>query len=745
MNIIQQAKALEDLGFRIVPVEGKVAASDGFSDPDFSYPYHGFGDADAIGVLCGPCPALGEDWLLCLDLDGDWQECAQIQSFVDALPDTLSSHGWGHLFFRVPPGPQRDALKQWTDVFRTKKEHGAALDLRWGGGYAVERWDWDTDLLIEEIAVLPADALQKILDARVDSVAPARAPLAAGGSGSAKVLDWALEWLRDVAPVAIEGRGGSAKAFVTFGGLVVGFGLDEDTAVELAQTRPPIAAGAPDAAWNDRCEPPWSEAELYHKAQEAERKGSTRFEPNELVQVFTWSEALQALWEEFPPVREAIQSPDGTFPEMSLDGTHLNPATGWPYILKRGDRCWYHRLDAPGYSAEFPAADLTWNTGKFLTNQVDDAIRAKKALLLDHYVGAVTEVRSSYLTEYNTYDPKDHTLTLAALRWGAHESQPHPEVDRWLRAIAGEDYDLLAQWLASCVALDRPSPCLYLWGEANIGKSLLAHGIAAIWKSTPCTLAETTTNYNDGLASCPLLVAEEALPRGLDFNTFKEMLTAPVHHINPKYGKKSTVHGHIRMFFAANNKEGFRYQRTGKLDPSNRDAIAQRLLTIQAMAGAGAVLEDIFRRVPKGKFADTMIPEHILWLAETVSLEPLEARTGVRAKGGSAILSVVSAMRSEALIEALCSEEARASDPKTSGLKFDPEAGEVLLNVAKFKTWVAKGDKSDPEARDVRDFCDEYTKGPSRKVRMWGNRTTSPVHVRVLDLKALEAAASELE
>lgn len=75
-------------------------------------------------------------------------------------------------------------------------------------------------------------------------------------------LKRAVEWTKAFEP-AIETEGGHNVAFKLACSLVHGFGLDKYTAVGIMREH-----------WNDRCQPPWTVAELQHKAQQAIEKGS---------------------------------------------------------------------------------------------------------------------------------------------------------------------------------------------------------------------------------------------------------------------------------------------------------------------------------------------------------------------------------------------------------------------------------------------------------------------------------------
>lgn len=62
-------------------------------------------------------------------------------------------------------------------------------------------------------------------------------------------------------PPAISGQGGHNAAYAAATVLVHGFGLTAEEALEILRTQ-----------YNPRCQPPWSEQELLHKAQDAANK-----------------------------------------------------------------------------------------------------------------------------------------------------------------------------------------------------------------------------------------------------------------------------------------------------------------------------------------------------------------------------------------------------------------------------------------------------------------------------------------
>ena len=77
------------------------------------------------------------------------------------------------------------------------------------------------------------------------------------------VLDRARSYLSKLPP-AISQQGGHAATFKAACRLVIGFGLDGEQALTLLR------------AWNESCQPPWTEKELAHKVDDALRQPGWR-------------------------------------------------------------------------------------------------------------------------------------------------------------------------------------------------------------------------------------------------------------------------------------------------------------------------------------------------------------------------------------------------------------------------------------------------------------------------------------
>lgn len=632
----EHATALTAAGFRIVPSNGKVPTMPGFGrkNPAFTCHPNCFDlPGVVVAVLCGPCPALGEDWLLCVDHDGPEGDPV-VRAFLDTLPPTLSSHAGRHRFFAVRPGPLRDRLKQWNHILDGPT--GAHIDLKWSGGYACEDGDWDVPLDqvgSEEIADLPDAALVQLLE--LGGSRQEEGPACAGTATSAEeagyilehVLEDAASWLQQSAPVAVEGQDGHGTLMVVFGGLIVGFGIDPETAIDMVWEH-----------YNERCDPPWDESssDFEHKAQQIEELGSERYRPLELAAIWRnirTQKAAQASTPP-PPPPDVPEDPDPggvEFPRQDVSGCVLSRRTGWPYILQSGARYWIHHPGEPRYAWEATPADLLVTVNRYLFNQVNDDRRNLKDLQ-QFYIGHAIEVEQSYMRRDTIFDPKTGTVHVASLRWPREPAKRtfNPQIAAWLRALAGPSYPALEQWLVSCqVALDRPAPCLYFSGPPDVGKGLLASGVSALWGCyKPGMMRDAIGDFNPKAASCPVVWSDEGFPDGMSFERFREDVTSHVQWVNRKNREQSEVKGCARFLITANNDEVLRFQRTGVLSADDVKAISDRLLHIKCHDAAAARLA--LQQLDAEAVAGHLLAEHIRWMAHpeggNVQLQPKGVR-----------------------------------------------------------------------------------------------------------------------
>lgn len=781
------AQAYLDKGLRVVPMRrgAKVPALGGFGAefPEYSAAPADFGARDGVAVLCGPCPALGAtaddpeagDWLMCVDLDGGLKRKGGAKALGAGLPPTLATHDGAHLWYRVTPSRERGELRQWGGLLGVRKQWKAErregkapdIDLKWCGGYARELDDPDA-FEADQISELPIETVRAILAApgAHKSTGEAEAAPECSDRIEPDVRDALVSALVTEWPDAGAGRHDAAKAL---GGALRREGVGR------ADTEA-IAAGVMQGARSDA---PETRVAAALNAWDRVNRGDSAFgKPTLRTLLVNDGRKTMAALESLPPpppdpwwcgyadhnierlrrgervsafaravlawARPEISVvTDGAeaavvHAEQDATGLHLHPRTGWPWILQKKDSFWFHRPDAGCYrDQEYASSELIASVGRDLAGLVSSDDRSLDKLR-DKWIRPIRALRSTYTARAHTYDPETRTLTLAALRWTERKAKRHAHIDRWLRALFGAGYDATAQWLAALIVLDRPAPCLYLPGPRRLGKSLLADGLAALWsRPAPVDMRDAIKDFNQSTGECPLIFTDEGFPEGLDFNAFKKMITAHSRSVNAKFRAPVDVEGCGRFMIAANDEDALRYQRIGTLTKDSLEAIADRLLVVHCHREA----EGEVKRFDTTAAAQGEIAEHVLWLSQTVELEPRNERMAAKSGGGERILANVVAGRSAEILARIREAIGTGAMGEKSGVLVPKRAAksEVWINVARLHETLT----GRVALAAVKEVCDSLQLRPGVE-----QRSTADGHNlkwRVLDRVRLDEAFAGLD
>ena len=261
-----------------------------------------FERADQVGILGGPLSDANrpEHALVTVDLD-DHDAVTGADGY---LPPTAMAEGRpgkprSHRYYLVP----FDSIPEWAEskadqasaAARRNKGHPGpfkkqfshretakcVIDFIGTGGQVVcppamwtsadgartERREWDGGAPGEPAVVPFLSLWQAVCElasacgAEIPDVVP-RTPRPAvprAQRAEANVIDRALKYLAKCEG-AVSGQAGHKATFFAARALVWGFDLDTDTALDLLAQH-----------YNSRCSPPWSECELQHKVQDADR------------------------------------------------------------------------------------------------------------------------------------------------------------------------------------------------------------------------------------------------------------------------------------------------------------------------------------------------------------------------------------------------------------------------------------------------------------------------------------------
>ena len=181
-----------------------------------------------------------------------------------------------------------------------------------------------------------------------------------------------------------------------------------------------------------------------------------------------------------------------------------------------------------------------------------------------------------------------------------------PRVDEWLQAFAGDNYELLVEWLAHSLNVRRPICALNLYGAADAGKGLLSQGLVECFESEEKNGPEVFGQWNRGLLDSPVVICDEGLPLGgmgtaltVD-QAFRTLVTGGQIRIRQMNTDYFSAELFPRIMFTSNDKDLIS-SIVGHRDLTDEDvrAIEQRLLSMEVLPAARNLLTS------KGGFAWT--------------------------------------------------------------------------------------------------------------------------------------------
>lgn len=262
-------------------------------------------------------------------------------------------------------------------------------------------------------------------------------------------------------------------------------------------------------------------------------------------------------------------------------------------------------------------------------------------------------------------------------------------VEYWLTQLAGPD--MLAKvldWIATVTLLDEPNAALYLSGNSGAGKTLLADGLARLWTlNGPTEMDSIAGNFNEDAAHCPLIFADEKVPdellKGDGTGWLRQLIQGRSMKLRRKYKPEATLHGAIRVIFAANNDTLLHTR--ALLTPDDAEAVAKRILHVPVDYLGREVLEfmredspDVLESFVRGD----VIAKHALWLKQT---RPINHGKRFMVEGGSSALEralLTSSDISASVIEwclGYLTQPSKVDTRKTLLVRID--RGRLLVNV----------------------------------------------------------------
>lgn len=303
------------------------------------------------------------------------------------------------------------------------------------------------------------------------------------------------------------------------------------------------------------------------------------------------------------------------------------------WILQKASSFWFYVL-GKGYVGPFTDKEATRAAHTYLApatgvgvrlTELTDMGRTRHRIiteLVQDYGQVAVHVAYDLHEQRPSWDPAEASLTLAPCPRRKIEPKFHEPVDRWLRALSGGSvteggtYEHLERWLAYLIHTDRPLVALYLEGPAGAGKSLLADGVSRIWTPYgPSRMAELIGSFNASAARCPLVFADETMPRELRGRTaeLRELIQARSRPYSQKFMANASLLGCFRIMMGANNRSLLEGEDT--LTQADVAAIAGRILHV-VVPHEPEWWKAFFKNNPATGWVDKdMIAQHALYLA----------------------------------------------------------------------------------------------------------------------------------
>ncbi len=344
------------------------------------------------------------------------------------------------------------------------------------------------------------------------------------------------EHLARTMPAAVTGSGGSIALLRLARALVWGLELDLGQCVNLIGE-----------FYNPRCSPEWTDAEIDHKLESASSDDGA------------------------PYARGALLPP----PPDSYD--HL------PVLVQNAGRYWLRGKDTDDYNRICNSeSDLLVYINKHYSGH---DIHGGDILSTPKHVGLfshpVSSIVSCYYQPKVTYDIETEILVQGLRTDPLLFPEEDPEVEAFLAAFAGERLQDVKQWIAGCRPdrLTAPSRALCIVGRKGLGKSLFAHALARIWNQPAVRAEVLCARFNGDMARCPIILADEELPKGMTGENFRTVIQERRHSVEPKGKERNTLEGAIRLVVALNGLEKLHLM--GAKGADDIEAISDRLIIIQ--------------------------------------------------------------------------------------------------------------------------------------------------------------------
>jgi hypothetical protein len=397
---------------------------------------------------------------------------------------------------------------------------------------------------------------------------------------------------------SVEGHGGDGALFKAANEIATIVGEDSD-AVDAVLSE----------SYNPRCLPPWDPAKI---AREAQRAAERQEEP--------MARALRRRRELVPAAHDTAgreNEVDTKVPDILV--ARRDPA----HVLLWESPEQGHQPVATG-ALRLRIQEL----GLYIPLKSTEGARPYSAeALIERHGRTFGEAVYDFACSTTRYEPDRDRVVVGYLPRAVTPTHD-TDVERWLRAIGGDQYPRLEQWIASCVQkrIARLAAALVLLGPPSIGKTLFAVSVAGLWDVlTPVPAGLLIDRFNGHLTTCPIVFDDEAKlfgSKSLSTKHFRDLIQSSERTVERKGRERFVLRGALRLIIAGNEQSDIRF--TDVAGPEVVRAVGDRLCVVDVAdreQECRAALERL--RLPGGYECDRdRIVRHLAWIAEQVELEP---------------------------------------------------------------------------------------------------------------------------
>lgn len=215
------------------------------------------------------------------------------------------------------------------------------------------------------------------------------------------------------------------------------------------------------------------------------------------------------------------------------------------------------------------------------------------------------------------------------------EPEESPEIHAWLDALGG---DPLLDWIATVRELDQANPALWISGAGGTGKSLLARGLAALWGRPPTPMTQALARFNHTLAQCPIIFADEDLPRThrgfTDVEGLKRLVADTRRMVEPKGLPPVELRGAVRVVIATNNMDSVKASKD--LTTEDAEALCDRLVHVRRDGQDARIIASYLERHPVQRdwLDGGALARHLEWIIQERPAPPRGSRFRIAPDAG---------------------------------------------------------------------------------------------------------------